>query len=265
MTELPQPKSDPIYRASILQIIQAKIDQHPRSAQIQIGPSEVGGCPRKVGFKLSYGGESSRPGGWAAYRGTVLHAEMDDVFKSDLAPLMPDGVTQRFFSDLKLAPVCDWVNGGTLDLYDALFETVIDWKFPGSYSIDLVRKGKVSEGYYTQAQIYGLGLEQTGQRVSRVALMFLPIATDDLHGTARGAIFKYWDYDRAVAWEAIEKIAAIKRLIDALGPKDAIEILPKRSDFCASCPASATSGDRRATCPGVSGRAETQTNPNPFA
>lgn len=257
-------KSDPMYRASILSVIQAKIDQHPRSAQIQIGPSEAGGCPRKVGFKLSYGGESSRPGGWAAFRGTVLHAEMDAIFKSDLAPLMPSG-EQRFFSDLKLAPVCDWVNGGTLDLYDALFETVIDFKFPGSYSFDAVRKGKLNEAYTTQAQLYGLGLEESGRKVSRVGLLFLPIATDDLHGTARGAIFKYWDYDRSAAWAAIEKIAAIKRLIDNIGPKDAIEMLPKRSDFCGSCPAAATSGDRRATCPGVSGRAEAKSDSNPFA
>lgn len=260
---VPEAKSDVIYRQSILTIIQAAIDAHPRSAQSQIGPSEVGGCETKVAWKLAYGGDSEREGGYAAWKGTVLHAELDRIFKSTLAPVCPDG-SQRFFSDLKLAPVSPHVNGGTLDLYDALYETVLDWKCPGQFSMDAVYGGKLNPGYFIQSQIYGLGLEAAGHKVSRVALMFLPMNGDVLHQTARGAKFVYWDYDRNVAWDAIHNVQRIQDMISVAGIQKVLEVLPKRSDFCSTCPASSMSGDRRATCPGVSGKAAVQRSGNPF-
>lgn len=263
MIEVPPATSDPFYRQELLGHIQTALNAHPRSAQSQIGPSEIGGCPTKVAWKLAYGGDSDRDGGWAAGRGTVLHAWLDQAVFGPGPSLMPDG-TQRWFSDLKLDPVSPHVNGGTLDLYDKLHQCVLDFKFPGDWSMGEVRTGKGNPGYYTQINTYGLGLERMGYAVSKVALLMIPSGNDDLHGTARGAILKVWPYDRQVALDALETIAATKRLLDQYGPQAAMEMLPKRSDFCSGCSAFVANADRRAVCPGVTGRAVKNKN-DPFA
>lgn len=126
MNYAPPAVPDEHYKLEVLGIIQDKINEHPRSTQTQVGPSEIGGCERKLAWKLAYGGDGDRPGGWAAHKGTIMHSWLDETFKG-LSRFMPDG-SQRFFSDLKLAPVVPNVNGGTLDLYDLLYETVLDWK-----------------------------------------------------------------------------------------------------------------------------------------
>lgn len=261
---VPETKTDPIYRSELLRHIQNTIDLHPRSAQAQIGPSEIGGCPTKVAFKLAYGAASDREGGWAAAKGSVLHSWLDVAVFGPGPSAMPDG-SQRWYSDMKLDPVCDWVNGGTLDLYDRLQEIVVDFKLPGEWTMKQVRMGKLSPAYFVQAQTYALGLERMGFPVSKTALLFLPMGTDDLHGVARGAVLKIWDYDRQVALDAIEKVAAIKRLIDALGPQEAMRVLPKFSDFCAGCSAFTGNGDRRAVCPGVVAKPIKQESTNAFA
>lgn len=265
---VPKPDADPFYRKELIGIVQAEIDRHPRSAQAQIGPSEVGGCQRKVAHKLAYGGDSDREGGWAAAKGTVLHAWLDaEVFGSDRAPLMPDG-SQRFYSDLKLESVSPYVNGGTLDLYDKMRETVVDHKLPGDWTCKAVRAGRISEAYYVQIQLYGMGLEQAGHKVSRVALFFLPMAGDDLSGNSRGAILVTWPYDRQVAQDAIDKIRKLQLLAELDGWPKTIESQPMKSDFCSSCPAYIGSSDRRATCPGaeVSKPVRPERDPsNPFA
>lgn len=264
MISVPKPDSDPIYRRELLAMMQAKIDEHPRSAQVQIGPSEVGGCQRKVAFKLAYGGDSDREGGWAAHRGTLIHAWLDLVFKG-AERFMPDG-SQRFYSDMSLDPVSEHINGGTLDLYDRMTETVIDWKAPGDFTVKACRGGKWSEAYFIQTQVYGMHLEAMGYPVSRVALMIIPACGDDLHSVAKGAILATWPYDQKVAVDAIAAIDRIKNMLAVAPAQKVFDIMPIRSDFCSSCPAGVYSGDRRANCPGAD---VSSTKPvrdsNPFA
>lgn len=267
---VPEPKVDELYRKELLAIIQYGIDIHPRSHQFQVGPSEIGGCPTKLAWKLAYGGAGDQQGGWAAHKGTVLHAWLDEVYDGhvigDKLPTMPDG-SPRFFSDLKLQQIHPLINGGTLDLYDKLRETIVDWKLPGDWTMKNVRGAKLSEGYYVQAQQYARTLQQNNpeMKVSRIALMFLPMCGDDLHGAARGAVFRYWDYDPAVSEEAMANVSRIKNMIDAAGPAKVMEVLPKKEDFCQSCPAGIMSGDRRAVCPGaVTKRAKPNNPANPF-
>lgn len=262
MIIVPKPYTDQIYRGELLQIVQAKIDEHERSQQFQVGPSEIGGCETKLAWKLAYGGAGDQQGGWAAHKGTVLHAWLDDTFKG-ADRFMPDG-TQRFYSDLKVPPTSPHVNGGTLDLYDKLLQRIIDWKLPGDWTMKNVRNGNLSDGYYVQANTYAYGMEEDGFPVTSVGLMFLPMCGDDLHGMARGAILRIWDYDRQIAIDAQANVARIKNMIEAVGPRRTMEVLPKKSDFCSNCPAFVGSGDRRAVCPGVTGRAPRNDPSNPF-
>lgn len=264
----PPAREDEPYRSELLGIMQADIDSHPRSSQKQIGPSEVGSCERQVAWKLLYGGSSDKPGGFAAHRGTLFHEWLDDTFKG-VDRFMPDG-SQRFFSDLKLNAVSRSVAGGTLDLYDALIQRVTDWKAPGDWSMDKVRAGNLSWGYYIQSQVYALHLqEHTDHPVRSTALFFLPACGDDLHSIRKGAVLRWWPYDREVALEALKKVERIQRMIDSGAQAQKIlEIMPVKSSFCSGCPAFAGNGDRRAMCPGASSGRSGKTvdsDKNPFA
>lgn len=267
--EVPEPFEDPIYRRELLTYMQNEIDRHPRSAQAQIGPSEVGGCPTKVAWKMTYGGDTDREGGFAAHKGTLFHDWLDKhVFGPDGNPTrMPDG-SQRWYSNLSLEPAVPWVNGGTLDLYDRLHGRVIDFKVPGNYTMDAVRGGKLGIGYYVQSMIYAFEMEQAGFPVMSTGLLYIPQCGDELHAPSKGAILKLWHYDRTVALRALGNAKRLKDYSDEVGMAVALETLPKFSDFCSSCPVFIGNGDRRATCQGKVDRGinrRSAPSSNPFA
>lgn len=248
---VPEPHWDKLYRAELLTIVQNRIDDHPRSAQQLLGPSGIGGCERKVAWSLAYGSASDGPGGWAAAKGTQLHAWYDDIF-STVDRTMPDG-SQRFFTEIALeSSNPDILAGGTCDLYDKLYERVVDWKFPGDWTIKGVRSGQLSESYYVQCMVYAYHATLMGMKVSSVAIGYMPMAGDDLHSDGKGAILPVWDYDESVAIDRIANLRRIKNLLDCAPPQQVFDIMDRKSDFCSNCPASIMSGDRRANCPGVS-------------
>lgn len=252
MIVVPEPKFDPIYRRELLGVIQAAANANQRNAQQEIGPSGVGGCETKIAFGLAFGAASDGDNGWAAHKGTVLHAWLDTTFTAS-ERLMPDG-SQRFMTEMKLeSSAPGLISGGTVDLYDRLYQRVVDWKAPGDFTMDKVRSGNYSEGYYVQSMVYGYHLSLMGHPVATTSLAFLPMAGDDLWGDRRGAIFAYWDFDPRVAIDAINNVRRIKTIIDLVPFSQAVKsgALDTRSDFCQSCPAHISSTDRRGICPGV--------------
>lgn len=258
-------RRDEDYKAELLRIIQKHIDRNPRSAQHLIGPSGAGGCERKVAWQLAYGAaESGRPGGYASFKGTTMHAEYDTIFKATTDHmLLPDG-SPRFLSDLKLPQVSPSIAGGTLDLFDALWGRVIDFKFPGDGTMDKARSGTVSETYETQIQLYGLGAQEMGLQVHSVGLLYMPMCGDNLHGKS---VLHLWDFDPEKAWTAIRNVERIQNmLLVAPSVHRVLELMPTKSDFCQSCPVYIGNGDRRAMCPGssISNRI-VDTSTNPFA
>jgi hypothetical protein len=217
---VPKPREDKLYRAELLTIVQNRIDDHPRSAQQLLGPSGIGGCERKVAWSLAYGSASG---------------------------------SQRFFTEIALeSSNPDILAGGTCDLYDKLYERVVDWKFPGDWTIKGVRSGQLSESYYVQCMVYAYHATLMGMKVSSVAIGYMPMAGDDLHSDGKGAILPVWDYDESVAIDRIANLRRIKNLLDCAPPQQVFDIMDRKSDFCSNCPASIMSGDRRANCPGVS-------------
>lgn len=250
MIKVPEPKFDPLYRQELLGVIQTEMNKSERSAQMEIGPSGVGGCPTKVAFGLAYGAASCGDEGWAAHKGKLLHAWLDSTFTAS-ERRMPDG-SPRFLTETPLVSSAPGlISGGTCDLYDRLYQRVVDWKAPGDFTMQKVRSGDYSEGYYVQSQIYGYHLSLMGHPVSTTALAFLPMAGDDLHGDRRGSIFAYWEYDEQVAIEAIASVRRTKTMLEVAPYHKVVELLERRSDFCSSCPAFIGSSDRRGTCPGA--------------
>jgi hypothetical protein len=211
------------FRDVLLAPMRKAMAEHPRNHQAQAGPSDVGGCKRKLAHQLLYADEfEAAPSGWASMKGTVLHAWYDGLVRQP-----------GWFSDLALPQSVACVAGGTLDLYVAPARTVIDLKFPGTASHKAARAGRLSSGYYVQLMTYGLGLEQLGMAVEKVGLLVVPMCGDNLDD----AIYWEWEFDRAVAEAAL---ADAERIVELGRTTDRAEVLasmPTKSDFCSSCPA----------------------------
>lgn len=257
MTAVPKPDQDVNYRDDLLGYMQRRMDQHPRSKQKLIGPSEIGGCPRGIAWKLSKGAANGKRSGFASGKGVIMHKWADEEVYGPH--------TERFMSDLKLPQVVPWVDGGTLDLYDIPKKTIVDFKFPGDPSIVKARRGKPPWGYYVQINAYGIGATKLGLDVERVALLYAPMCGDELWSTTKGAVLLSWPFDPQVA---VDQYKAIKRTQDmlAVAPLGTVmSVLPTSEDFCHSRPCWRPNGHPEAICKGHrAGGSETVDPSNPF-
>lgn len=255
---VPTPDRDPEYRSELLGYFQEAMDRHERNKQQALGPSEIGGCPRGIAWKLSMGAADGSPNGWAAHKGTVMHDWADKEVFAGKAP--------RFMSNLSLPQVVPWVAGGTLDLYDVAKKTVIDFKFPGDPSIIKARRGKPPEGYYVQVNTYALGLIKMGHPVDRVALFYGPMCGDDLHGEAKGAVLLTWPVNLQVAADHLRQVKQIQDSLKTSSLAEVMESLPTTDDFCMNRPCWTGNRHPQAICHGHRKSGAKLRNPeNPYS
>lgn len=237
--------SDPVVptEQAMRALILAKMADSTRSAQAAPGPSEIGGCERRLAHRMVYGAKDRREdaSAWRPQVGTFGHTglagwfgpQRTEDFNTLRDGLMAQGEPSRWMPDVRVtSPIA-----GTLDLYDRATSTVIDFKFVGITTLKAARKGQISDKYRTQLALYGLGMAQAGHDVKTLALWFLPSA-----GSLDDAHYEEWSYDERVAWAAVAKrdrIAAVISEARAEG-SDPASILPLMStteDYCRSCPA----------------------------
>lgn len=254
---VPKPDFDLEYRDELLGFIQARMDRHERGKQMEIGPSGIGACQRKIAWQLHFGAADGKRQGWAAGKGVVMHGWLDEeVF----GPM-----TERFMSDLKLPQLVPEVAGGTLDVYDIPKRTVIDFKLPGDPSMEKARRGKPPEDYYIQTNTYGLGLVKAGYPVERVGLLYLPMCGDELWSESKGAKLLTWPFDPQVAVDSLKLVQKIKGLLPVHGLHKTMEMLPTKDSFCHQSPCWTGNGHPQAICRGHRKGGATLRNPdNPF-
>jgi hypothetical protein len=223
--------SDPsLMKDELLWMIGEHIDAHPRSAQIRIGPSELGTpCPRRIAYKLN-GTEAANPrkGAWKPTVGTAVHAWLEQALT-----IYNEGVpVPRFY--LEQTVTVGTVGGveitGNCDCYDRMTATVIDWKVVGLAGLKRYRLDGPGEQYRAQAHLYGRGFVNAGLPVDHVAVMFLP-----QNGELRDAHYWTEPYDEQVALDALNRADGISTLVAALGPR-AAAALPTADAFCDYCP-----------------------------
>lgn len=195
----------------LLEVLRAKDATRSRSTQKQVGPSELGGCRRKVWYRLNDQPETNNNElKLAAIMGTAIHATIEEA----LALEDPTGekyvVEQEVeFGDMK----------AHIDLWIPESGAVVDWK--------TVKKTNLS--YFPsiqqrwQVQVYGYLLEKSGtgkpQTVNLVA-----IARD---GDERDVLIHSEAYDPAIAEEALKWLTDIKAMDTAPDPE-------KFASFCQS-------------------------------
>lgn len=185
----------------LLTALRAGDAKRSRSTQVQIGPSEVGGCRRKVWYRLNDQPETNdNELKLAAIMGTAIHAEIEKALADNKDVLIE---TEVEYNGMKAHVDC--FVPGTGD--------VIDWKTSKVRNLSYFP----STQQRWQVQLYGYLLAKNGYAVNRVSLV--AIARD---GDERDVKVHTEDYDESIALEALGWLAAVKESKEAPAPeKDA--------------------------------------------
>jgi CRISPR/Cas system-associated exonuclease Cas4 (RecB family) len=185
----------------LLTALRAGDAKRSRSTQVQIGPSEVGGCRRKVWYRLNDQPETNdNELKLAAIMGTAIHAEIERALADN-----PDVLIETEVEYNGMKAHIDCFVPGTGD--------VIDWKTSKVRNLSYFPTNQQR----WQVQLYGYLLAKNGYAVNRVSLV--AIARD---GDERDVKVHTEDYNEAIALEALGWLAAVKEAKEAPAPeKDA--------------------------------------------
>ena len=189
----------------LLSVLHEKDASKSRSKQKQVGPSEIGGCRRKVWYKLNDQPETNdNLSKLAAIMGTAIHAEIEKAIES----VDPNGEKYKVELEVEYGDI-----KAHIDLFVPETGDVIDWKTVKvrnlSYFPTMQQRWQV--------QVYGYLLAKNGYAVNRVSLC--AIARD---GDERDVKVHTEAYDESIALEALGWLAAVKEAAEAPAPeKDA--------------------------------------------
>jgi CRISPR/Cas system-associated exonuclease Cas4 (RecB family) len=185
----------------LLTALRAGDAKRSRSTQVQIGPSEVGGCRRKVWYRLNDQPETNdNELKLAAIMGTAIHAEIERALADN-----PDVMIETSVEYNGMKAHIDCFVPGTGD--------VIDWKTSKVRNLSYFPTNQQR----WQVQLYGYLLANNGYAVNRVSLV--AIARD---GDERDVKVHTEDYNESIALEALGWLAAVKEAAEAPAPeKDA--------------------------------------------
>ena len=194
----------------LLHVLHAKDAGRDRSKQTQVGPSEIGGCRRKVWYRLNAQPETNdNQSKLAAIMGTAIHAAIEEA----ITHLDPEGKdylveTEVAYGDMK----------AHVDLFIPSIGAVVDWKTSKVKNLSYFP----STQQRWQVQVYGYLLSKSGYEVKTVNLV--AIARD---GDEKDIKVHSEPYDEASALEALQWLTNVKVMIEAPAPE-------KDETFCRS-------------------------------
>ena len=183
----------------LVKALHERENSRPRSTQVQIGPSELGGCRRKVWYRLNdqqvtNGGELKL----AAIMGTAIHSAIESAFAGNNSILLEQTVEY----------------GGMKAHVDAFLPDtgdVIDWKTVKAKNLNYFP----SQQQRWQVQVYGYLIDKAGKGKPRtVNLVAIPRDGDE-----RDIKVHSEPYDEKIALEALDWLAAIKEAKEAPAPE----------------------------------------------
>lgn len=167
-----------------------------RSRQKSVGPSEIGGCERKVWEKL-HGTPVTNPDtlSLAANMGTAFHSWIEGRLAGN----------PRFMLEVKRER--DGIRG-TVDCFDRERNMVVDWKTIKLSGVPYFPRKQQR----WQVQVYGWLLAEE-QQVDSVCLIAFP-----RDGTERDILSHVEPYDPAVAAEALAWLGKVRGRVDPPKP-----------------------------------------------
>ena len=195
-----------------------------RSLQRDIGPSEIGGCKRRVWHRLQNDSPINDTLGMAAFMGTAIHEKIERRLRA----LNDD----RYMVEVEVE-----FDGlmGHVDVYDRVGREVIDWK-----TITL-KKARFfpSEQQWLQVHLYGLLLTENGFPVDTVSLVGIP-----RDGSERDVVVRSEPWDRGVAEDGLRWLESVRGELFAPEPERPVSFC---RDYCQFFDGSGLVG-----CPGKS-------------
>lgn len=177
----------------LLHVLHAQDASRDRSLQTEVGPSEIGGCKRKVWYRLNAQPHTNdNQSKLAAIMGTAIHAAIEEA----IGALDPEGKeylveTEVAYGDMK----------AHVDLFVPSTGAVIDWKTSKIKNL----------GYFPsnqqrwQVQLYGYLLSKNGYEVKTVNLV--AIARD---GAEKDIKVHTEPYDETMALAALSWLSNVK-------------------------------------------------------
>lgn len=214
----------------VLDVIRRAMAAQERNHQSEPGPSQFGGCERRLGFHLAtgIGNGSTDDGAWRPQVGTAVHAWLDEVFTLEGDGNWNETGQRRWLSSYKVTnPVA-----GTIDIADLERRVAIDFKITGKATRDKAARGQVSDTYEVQLDLYALGLINDGYAIETVALLLLP---------ASGSLSEAVWYERPVnldrAREAVARRDRINAMLSVAPIERVLAVLTTQENYCGSCPA----------------------------
>jgi CRISPR/Cas system-associated exonuclease Cas4 (RecB family) len=177
----------------LLHVLHSKDASRDRSMQTEVGPSEIGGCKRKVWYRLNAQPHTNEnQSKLAAIMGTAIHAAIEEA----IGAIDPEGKeylveTEVAYGDMK----------AHVDLFVPSSGAVIDWKTSKIKNL----------GYFPsnqqrwQVQLYGYLLSKNGYEVKTVNLV--AIARD---GSEKDIKVHTEPYDESMALAALSWLANVK-------------------------------------------------------
>ena len=189
----------------LLTVLHEKDASKSRSKQKKVGPSEIGGCRRKVWYRLNDQPETNDDlSKLAAIMGTAIHAEIEKAMQA----ADPTGKKYMVETEVEYGDIKAHV-----DLFVPETGDVIDWKTSKVRNLSYFPTNQQR----WQVQLYGYLLAKNGYAVNRVSLV--AIARD---GDERDVKVHTEDYNESIALEALGWLAAVKEAKEAPAPeKDA--------------------------------------------
>ena len=187
----------------LLQVLRDKDAGRARSKQTQVGPSELGGCRRKVWYRLN-GRDATNDNELklAAIMGTAIHSEIEKA----ITAIDPKNTKYWVETEVEYGEM-----KAHIDLYIPETGDVIDWKTVKvknlSYFPSLQQRWQV--------QVYGYLLDKSGKGSPRTVNL-VAIARD---GDERDVRVHSEPYDPKLAEDALNWLSAIKESADAPGPE----------------------------------------------
>ena len=174
----------------LVKALHEKENSRPRSNQVQIGPSELGGCRRKVWYRLNDQPETNdNELKLAAIMGTAIHSAIEKALDKTPGVVLEAAVEHN---GMKAHVDCYFPDSGD----------VVDWKTVKAKNLNYFPT--LQQRW--QVQTYGYLIEQSGLgKVHNVHLVAIPRDGDE-----RDIKVHSEKYDSSIALEALSWLAAIK-------------------------------------------------------
>jgi len=134
--------------------------QRDRSVQVDVGPSSIGDCKRRVFMHLTSAPKVNETDSLAAIMGTFIHAGIAEAIKRE-DPFNDNFLIEQEFSIEGLR--------GHIDLFIKDKKQIVDWKTTKVKSLRYFP----SEQQRMQVQVYGYLLSENGYEVKKVTLVAL--------------------------------------------------------------------------------------------